>query len=163
MYRHGFFSVVAVYADGGAAEGEGAESGVRLGVNGSGLGQGSKAAGDVARAKVCREDGVREVRGLGGAVFPPPARRRRGRGRGCLAASAFLVLPSAFAVDPDRPLDRAAPVTAPPRHRATPAKRQESRHEAGRHHITQQVSPSPQSPAGALLHATIAVMGMHVP
>ena len=30
----------------------------------------AEGAGDVARAKVCREDDVREVRGLGGVVFP---------------------------------------------------------------------------------------------
>jgi transposase IS66 family protein len=37
---------------------------------------------------VCREDDVREVRGLGGAVLPSPARRRGGRGRVGVAGSA---------------------------------------------------------------------------
>ena len=48
-------------ANGGAAEGAGEESGVRVRVNGNSSGRGRK-RDDVARAEVCREDDVREVR-----------------------------------------------------------------------------------------------------
>jgi hypothetical protein len=41
-----------------------------------------------------REHDAREVRGLGGAVLPSPARRRGGRGMVGVAGSAFLILPS---------------------------------------------------------------------
>ena len=77
-------------ADGGAAGGAGAEPGVQAFVNGVTARARAEGAGDVARAEVCHQDGVREVRERGGVVFPSPARRR---GRGCLAGPAFLVLP----------------------------------------------------------------------
>ena len=46
---------------------------------------GADGAGDVARAKVCREDDVREVRGLRRRGFSVDSARGggRGRGRGC--------------------------------------------------------------------------------
>ena len=71
-------------ADGGATDRAGAKSRLRFYVSGNGS-SGGRRRDDVARAEVCRQDDMREVRGLGGVVFPSPARRRRGRGRvrGC--------------------------------------------------------------------------------
>ena len=46
-----------------------AGSASRFYVNGNGS-SGGQRRDDVARAEVCREDDVREVRGLGGVVFP---------------------------------------------------------------------------------------------
>ena len=76
-----------------AADRAGAKSGVQVGVSREQSTTGPNAA-TPARAEVCSEDEAREVRGLGGVVFPSPARRREGRGRVCLAGSGFLVLAS---------------------------------------------------------------------
>ena len=56
---------------------------------------GADGAGDVARAKVCREDDVREVLGgFGGVVFPSTARGEEGAGGVVVARSAWLGLAS---------------------------------------------------------------------
>jgi hypothetical protein len=74
-----------------ATDRAGAKSRLRFYVSGNGSSRGRR-RDDVARAEVCRDNDAREVRGLGDVVFPSPARWRRGRGRGCLAGSGFLVL-----------------------------------------------------------------------
>ena len=66
-------------ADGGAADRAGAESRLRFYVNGNGWTSGRR-RNDVARAEVCREDEVREVRGLAELILPSQRDAEEGTG-----------------------------------------------------------------------------------
>ena len=78
-------------ADGGAADGAGAESRLRFYVNGNGSSSGRR-RDDVARAEVYREDDVREVRGLAELILPSQRDAEEGTGGFVLAGSALLGL-----------------------------------------------------------------------